>query len=42
VNAAALERGVEDLRGGGAQSLVAIGDDELGAAQAAIGRNRCE
>lgn len=37
MNSAPLEGGVEHAPGGGAQALVVIGDDELHAAQAAIG-----
>jgi hypothetical protein len=37
VHAAALEAGAEDAPGGRPQALVIVGDDELDAAQAAIG-----
>jgi hypothetical protein len=42
VNAAALETSVEDAPGSRAQALVVIGDDELDAAQAAIGQRAKE
>jgi hypothetical protein len=42
VDAAALLRGVEDAGGGGTQALVVVGDDELDAAETAIGERAQE
>jgi hypothetical protein len=39
VDAAALVGGIEDPPGGGAQSLVVVGDHQLHPAQSAIGKS---